>query len=228
MLATFTAHASDITKTVRRSSAIHSMIETRCAPGALTRVVAFAGLDRHPFGLHRHADFPERGAGIGTGGREAQTVLVAQFFLQVVVNLVHRDLFGNFVEPAAGLARNALQDGLAVRPLVSAKAAAIALFALEIDGIDQGIGPLRRFDGFGKQRSAAVIHAIGEQDERLAALLRAHQFVAGEQDGIVHGGASAHGRRSISRVTSSAPTAAARKTPPAAGKANATTTRITT
>ena len=38
---------------------------------------------------------------------------------------------------------------------------------------------------------ASRIHAVGEDDERLAALLLLHQLVRGKEDGVVQRGASA-------------------------------------
>ena len=55
----------------------------------------------------------------------------------------------------------------------------------EEDAIDEGVGALRGFDGFGEGFLAAAVDAVGEDDEGLAALLLFHEFVGGEVNGVV-------------------------------------------
>src|ERR1035441_9834223 len=76
---------------------------------------------------------------------------------------------------------------------VTAEAASVAIGILvgEQDGVNQRVRALRRLDGSGQRQSASSVHAVGENDERLTALLLLHQFVRGKEDGVVERGASA-------------------------------------
>jgi hypothetical protein len=65
------------------------------------------------------------------------------------------------------------------------------LLALEVDGVDDGVGALGCFECAGEALLAAAVDAIGEDDERLAALLLCHEFVGGEKGGVVEGVAAA-------------------------------------
>ena len=44
----------------------------------------------------------------------------------------------------------------------------------EEDAVDEGVGTLSGFDGFGERFLAAVIDAVGEDDEGFTALLLFH------------------------------------------------------
>ena len=49
----------------------------------------------------------------------------------------------------------------------------------EEDAVDEGVGALRGFDGFGERFLAAVVNAVGEDDECFAALLLFHELAGG-------------------------------------------------
>jgi len=61
----------------------------------------------------------------------------------------------------------------------------------EEDAVDEGVGALSGFDGFGERFLAAVVDAVGEDDEGFAAPLFFHQLVGGEVDGVVEKSAAA-------------------------------------
>jgi hypothetical protein len=62
----------------------------------------------------------------------------------------------------------------------------VALFLVgEEDAVDESVGALRGFEGFGEGFLAAAVDAVGEDDEGFAALLLFHEFVGGEVDGVV-------------------------------------------
>jgi len=63
----------------------------------------------------------------------------------------------------------------------------VRLLALEVDGVDDRVGALGGLDGLGERLLASAIVAVGEDDDRLAALLFGHQLVGGDEDGIVEG-----------------------------------------
>ena len=75
------------------------------------------------------------------------------------------------------------------------------LFALEVDGVDDGVGSLGGFNGAGEGLFAAVVLSVGKEDEGFAALLFAHEFVGSEEGGVVECGASASARSSPSATT---------------------------
>ena len=59
------------------------------------------------------------------------------------------------------------------------------LFAFEIDGVDRDIRVLRRVEGLVQRLLAPAIHAVRKNHQRLPAVLRLHQLVRREKDGIV-------------------------------------------
>ena len=59
------------------------------------------------------------------------------------------------------------------------------MFIGKQDAINEGIGALRGGDGFRQSLFAAVVNAIGEYDEGLAAWLLFQQFVGGQENGVV-------------------------------------------
>ena len=79
--------------------------------------------------------------------------------------------------------------------------AGLALFAFEVDGVDDGVGALGGFDGLGEGLFAAVVFSVGKEDEGFAALLFAHELVGCEEGGVVEGGASASARSSSTTTT---------------------------
>src|ERR1019366_2453917 len=106
MLASQMPLAADITATVRRS-----------IPRALTAgIIAFPRLHDQATSLDGHGDSVKPEA-VRLLGREAQAVLIAQFFLDPVVDLVDGRLPRYFEKSATRLARHLLQNLLAVRPL---------------------------------------------------------------------------------------------------------------
>src|ERR1700722_13284292 len=70
----------------------------------------------------------------------------------------------------------------------------VLLFALEIDGIDDGVGALRRFDGFDESLSAAAVTTIRQDDDGFAAGLFAHQLVGSQKEGVVECGTASTAR----------------------------------
>ena len=61
----------------------------------------------------------------------------------------------------------------------------------EEDAVDEGVGALSSFEGFGEGFFAAAVDAVGEDDQGFAALLFFHEFAGGEVHGIVEKGAAA-------------------------------------
>src|SRR5208283_4261293 len=79
----------------------------------------------------------------------------------------------------------------------AAKATTILLVIVgKQDGVNHRVGALGRFDGALQRLFAASVVSVGKNNERLAALLFFHQFVGGQEDGIVKQSAtsSAHPR----------------------------------
>src|SRR5271165_1940048 len=66
----------------------------------------------------------------------------------------------------------------------------------EENGVHQGIGALGRFDGPVQAGFAALVDAVGEDDECFATLQFAHELVRGKKDRVVEQGATAHVRGS--------------------------------
>jgi hypothetical protein len=86
----------------------------------------------------------------------------------------------------------------------------VAFFLVgEEDAIDEGVGALRGFEGFGKGFLAAAIDAVGKDDEGFAALLFFHEFVGGEVDGVVEKRAAAMAVAAGAAVVSATATATA-------------------
>ncbi len=59
------------------------------------------------------------------------------------------------------------------------------------DGVNHGVGALSRLDGALQGLLAASVVSVGQNNERLAALLLLHQFIRGEEDGVVKQSAGA-------------------------------------
>src|SRR5580698_6407199 len=76
----------------------------------------------------------------------------------------------------------------------------------EEDGINQSIGTFRRFDGVAQSFFAAAIHAVGKNNERLAALLLFHQLIGRQEHGVVQQSTAS---AVAARAAASAPTSAA-------------------
>lgn len=72
-----------------------------------------------------------------------------------------------------------------VRSTKAAASTAVAFLIRKKNAVDKGVCALCRFDGFSEGFLAAAVDAVGEDDERFAALLLFHQFIGGEVDGVV-------------------------------------------
>ena len=70
-------------------------------------------------------------------------------------------------------------------------ASAVAFLIRKENAVDQGVGALRAFDSLGEGFFTALVNAVGEDDERLAAWLFFHEFVGGEIDGVINKRAAA-------------------------------------
>src|SRR3984885_12512494 len=101
---------------------------------------------------------------------------------------------------AGGIGSSIVATAVASSSRVAAPAVAtlrdvlVLLFAFEIDGIDDGVGALRGFDGFDQSLSAAAVTTIGEDDDGFAAGLLAHELVGGQKEGVVECGTSSTAR----------------------------------
>ena len=72
-----------------------------------------------------------------------------------------------------------------MRPAETSAIVAAFLLVSKENAINQGVSPLRRFEGFGERFLAAAVDAVGKDNEGFAAPLLFHQFVGGEVNGIV-------------------------------------------
>ena len=141
-------------------------------------------------------------------GRVADTVLVAQVLFDAGKHFVDGHVTADFEETAAGLARDLLHDFLAVGAIHvwaahsaaatpharSAEAAEIGQAGVgvgEKDRVDQCVRALRRFDRSIERLAAAVVLAVAQQDEGLAAGLFPHDVVGPEEYRVIQRGASA-------------------------------------
>src|SRR5580704_4757386 len=127
------------------------------------------------------------------GVREA--VLVAQIFFYLGVDCVNRLLFGDFEHAPACFLGKLLEDFLAVGALLlwrESTAAAVPSAVLphpefpgtavsfvvgKQNGIDDRVGALCGGNSLRQSLFATVIHAVRKDNQRLAALLLAHEFV---------------------------------------------------
>ena len=138
------------------------------------------------------------GGGVGLVWRVADDVLAAEFLVEVSVDPVDGFFFGNFKETAAGDFGELFEDFFAVGARLfgaarvaaasaashssttharASEAAAIAVtffLVSEKDAVNQGVGALGGFEGFGEGFLAAAVDAVGENDEGFAALLFFH------------------------------------------------------
>src|SRR5271157_2580993 len=79
-------------------------------------VVPIASLHDKVFLLCGQRDFVVRDSGVGWIRRISQTVLIAQFFLDLAERFINGVLFGSRKEPSAGFLGESHEDFLAVRP----------------------------------------------------------------------------------------------------------------
>ena len=63
----------------------------------------------------------------------------------------------------------------------------LVLLAFEVDGVDDGVGALRGFDGVDEIFLTANVDAIREDDKRLTTLLFGHELVGCEEESVVEG-----------------------------------------
>src|SRR5580704_11071821 len=95
-------------------------------------------------------------------------------------------------------------------PTAIAAAVSVSFVVGEEDGINQSIGTFRRFDGVAQSFFAAAIHAVGKNNERLAALLLFHQLIRCQEHRVVQQrAASAVAARAAPATTTSAAAAGA-------------------
>ena len=85
----------------------------------------------------------------------------------------------------AGLHRRSRRVGVQSRPDL------VRLFIRKINGVDDGIGALRRGGGGFQRFPASVVHSIGEDDDGFATLLLLEDFVGSKKNRVVKGGAAA-------------------------------------
>src|SRR5208283_4690263 len=142
--------------------------------------------------------------------RVPEAVLIAQLFINGVIYFIDGLFLGSFKKASPGSLGHLLKDFLSVwtrflcawriaaaPPASPAHSAAshvrtavsspvsIAFFVREQDAIHEGIGALRRRDGLLQIFFAAVVHAIGENNDGFAAFLLFHQFVGGQKNRVV-------------------------------------------
>ncbi len=150
-------------------------------------VVAFAGLDL----LARLAGDVESAEGavdLGVGGGVAGEVLGAELVLNLLEGLFELFAVVAYVDDAAtGLGGKALH--VAIAGVGHAEAAVEAAVGDE-DDVDDGVGLLGSFGGGFEILLRALVAAIGEEDEDLAASLLTELVVGGEVDGVVEQGAA--------------------------------------
>src|SRR5580700_9988116 len=139
------------------------------------------------------------GVALVWGVREA--VLVAQIFFDLGVDGVNRLLFGDFEHAPACFLGKLLEDFLAVGALFlwwesaavhsamlpHPESAGTAVFFVvgKQNRIDDRVGALCGGDSLRQSLFAAVIHAVREDNQRLAALLLAHEFVGRQENRVV-------------------------------------------
>ena len=80
--------------------------------------------------------------------------------------------------------------GAGVGEVDAEAASAIEAAVGDEDDVDDGVGLLGGFDGGLEGLLGALVAAVGEQDEDLAAGLLAELVVGGEEDGVVEEGAA--------------------------------------
>src|SRR5580692_4268113 len=144
--------------------------------------------------------------GVALVGGVGEAVLVAEVFVDFGVDLVEGLFLGSPEELAAGFPGDLFQDFLAVGALLlrvpstaaaaahpaaapthskSPGAAVVFVFIGKQDGVDDGVGALGGGNGLGHGFLAAVVHTVRKKDQRLAALLLAHQFVRGQENRVI-------------------------------------------
>ena len=201
-------------------------------------VEAVASLDFHVLLLHDELEFVIADGGVGLVGGIAEDILVVEFLVEVGIDFVEGLFLRNLKETPAGSFGDLLENFLAVgtrffgapgiaaassahsaatthptpahaRPSEPASVAVAFFLVGEEDAVDEAVGALGGFEGFAERFLATVVDAIGEDDERFAALLLFHQFAGGEVNGVVKESAAAV-TVAVRAVTVAAPTATGR------------------
>src|ERR1700760_493678 len=151
-------------------------------------VVAFAGLDLLALlaGDVEGAEGAVVDLGIGRG--VAGEVVGAELVLDLVEGFLEFFTVVAYVDDAAaGVFGETLHVGVAV---VAHAEAAVEAAVGDEDDVDDGVGLLGGFGGGFEVFLRALVAAVGEHDEDLAAGLLAELVVGGEVDGVVEKGAT--------------------------------------
>jgi len=148
-------------------------------------VVAFAGLNLLA-GLAGDVEGSKGAIDFGVGGGEADEVLSAELVLNLVEGFLKLFAVVAYVDDAAsGVGGEFLHVAFAGVGEVDAEASAAVEAAVgEEDDVDDGVGFLSGFGGGLEGLLRALVAAVGEQDENLAAGLLAELVVGGEVDGV--------------------------------------------
>src|SRR5580700_6558245 len=169
------------------------------------RVISFSRLYYEILRLHGDVNFVVAGGDVGFIRNVAQTVLIAEFFIQVGINLFDGHLFGNFKKAPASFPGYLLENFLpvgtrflrispmstsshsatATAPSAIPSAVSVSLFVGKKNGVNESIRALGRFDGVLQTFLAAVVHSVGKNNKGLASLLLFHQFVRRKVHGVV-------------------------------------------
>ena len=134
----------------------------------LSCVIPVSCLHDQVFLFSREKNFVVTRCGVCRARGVAQAVLIAQFVLNLAVDLFYRLLLGNFEESAARCLRDLLEDFLAIRALllgispgptsaasahsphaVSTVSSPVGVLIGKKDGIDQRVGALGRLNRAG-------------------------------------------------------------------------------
>ena len=153
-------------------------------------VVAFAGLDLLAL-LAGDVEGAEGAVDLGVGGGVAGEVLGAEFVLNLVEGFLELlAVVADVDDAAAGVGGEALHVAGAGVGEVDAEASAVEAAVGDEDDVDDGVGLLGGFGGGLEGLLRALVAAVGEQDEDLAAGFLAELVVGGEVDGVEEQGAA--------------------------------------
>ena len=163
---------------------------TRCflvvAEGVGHGVVAFAGLDLLAL-LAGYVEGAEGAIHFEISGGIAGEVLGAELVLNLVEGLLELFAVAAYVDDAAA---GVFCEALHVSRSTEAEAeAAVGSGVGDEDDVDDGVGLLSGLGGGLEGLLRALVAAVGEQDEDLAAGFLAELVVGGEVDGVVEQGA---------------------------------------
>lgn len=128
---------------------------------------------------------------LGGGGGVGEEVLAAEFVLDLSEGgLELSGVVADVDDAATGGAGEVLEGGLAG---VGGGEVVGEGVVGEVDGVEDGVGFLGGFGGGGEGLLGALVDAVGEEDEDLAAGLGGEFVVGGEVDGVVEEGAAGVG-----------------------------------